>query len=139
MTYAVEADVQERMARIAISDVSKVTSSQVTDIEAQIAAEIDSLLDYKGVSVPVTSPDWFVTRLQGLSADGTTSIVLKSFFPEAVGPGESPAYAFYESRYRRGLKMLEEYGAGESPTGPQSEFHTEGTPTDPLFPRDKVY
>lgn len=106
MAYAEFSHVQNRFARHHLSSSTPVSQSQVDDIIDDIAGEIDGVLVNLGYSVPVTEPTWFLNRLRSLNADGAASITLKSLFPESSGPGSTSAYAFYDLRYRNGLKAL---------------------------------
>jgi hypothetical protein len=106
MAYAAVADVQGRIARHTLTGTTPVTVTQVGVFIDDIDSEINGVLVRLGYSVPVSDPDWFMTRLRALSSDGSAAITLKALFPDATGPGGSPAYAFYEQRYRAGLKML---------------------------------
>lgn len=107
MAYAAFANVQNRIARHVLTTSTPVKIVTVEEFIDDVDAEINSLLFKLRYSIPVTEPEWFVTRLRSLSADGAAAITLKSLFPEATGPGGSPAYAFYEERYRDGLKAIE--------------------------------
>lgn len=106
MAYATTDNVQGRIARHVLSGSTPVTTTQVGVFIEDIDAEINGVLIKLGYTVPVSTPAWFMTRLRSLSSDGAAAITLKSLFPEATGPGGSPAYAFYDKRYRDGLKML---------------------------------
>jgi len=106
MAYATVANVQGRIARHVLTASTPVTTTQVGEFIDDIDAEINGVLIKLGYAVPVSEPAWFMTRLRALSSDGSAAITLKSLFPEATGPGGSPAYAFYDKRYRDGIKML---------------------------------
>jgi len=108
MAYAASSDVQELIAQFTISGTSKPTSTQLTDIIAQIAGEIDTVLGARGITVPVTTPAHFLVRLEALNAYGAAAGTLKSMFPDATGADETPAYAFWERRYRDGLAELKD-------------------------------
>jgi hypothetical protein len=108
MAYAVVGNVQGRIARHVLTGTTPVTTTQVGEFIDDIDAEINGVLVLLGYVVPVVEPTWFMTRLRALSSDGSAAITLKALFPDAVGPGGSPAYAFYEQRYRAGLKMLKD-------------------------------
>ena len=113
MAYAAVTDVQGRIARHVLTDDTPVTTAQVDEFIADVDAEINGVLVRLGYTVPVKSPVWFIARLRSLSSDGSAAITLKALFPDAIGPGAAPAYAFYERRYREGLNLLRE---GSHPT-----------------------
>lgn len=106
MTYAALSDLQGSLAYLTIGASSVPTSTQVGVILDDISDEIDTVLAGQGMAPPITAPDYFVGRLKRLNVYGAAAAVLKSFFPEARGQGENPAYAFWEARYRDGLKAL---------------------------------
>lgn len=106
MPYAVIGDVQELIAQYPLSVSSAPTTAQATQIVLDISNEIDVMLSGAGFSVPVTTPSYFVDWLGLLNGYGAAAAVLKSMFPNAVGPGETPAYAFWEARYKEGLKAI---------------------------------
>ena len=108
MAYAAVIDVQGRIARHVLTDQTPLTPDQVDEFIADVDAEINGVLVRLGYTVPVMSPVWFIARLRSLSSDGSAAIALKALFSDAVGPGAAPAYAFYERRYREGLKLLKE-------------------------------
>ena len=74
------------------------------------------ILTGRGVVVPVSADDddEFTEFLGVIVADGASALVLKSWFPEAAGPAQSPAYAFYQARYKDGKKALMD---GNYPSG----------------------
>lgn len=111
MAYAVQADVEGLIAQWTLSATSKPTSTQVGVIITDVSNEIDSLLAGLGYTVPVTAPSYFLDWLGILNAYGAAAAVLKSMFPDAAGPGETPAYAFWESRYKAGLGRLKDGSA----------------------------
>lgn len=106
MAYTSTAQVQGLIGAFTISDTSVPSLTQVNSIIDSISDEIDSVLAGIGFTVPVSTPDYFTRRLALLNAYGVAAAVLKSAFPEARGPGENPAYAFWETRYRDGIKAL---------------------------------
>lgn len=108
MSYAVIADLQDLIAQFPISVSSTPTTPQATTILTDISNEIDTRLSGRGILVPVTTPTSFVRALALLNAYGSAAAVLKSMFPGAVGPGETPAYAFWEKRYQDGLANIVE-------------------------------
>lgn len=105
-TYVEVSDVK---AIIAAFDVGRETNPDRLEADTIVIdtdAEINSVLDAAGLSVPVTTPSHFVDWLKALNKYGAAAAILKSMFPDAAGPGETPAYAFWEARYRNALKMF---------------------------------
>lgn len=106
MAYAAFVNVQNRIARHVLTTSTPVKPDQVDEFVEDVSSEIDAILVQIGYAVPVSEPDWFMTRLRSLNADGAAAITLKSLFPEATGPGGSPAWSFYQRRYDAGIKSL---------------------------------
>lgn len=108
MAYAALARIQGILGRFRIDEDSVPNNTQAESIIDDISDEIDGVLSGLGVTVPVTTPAWFLDKLAILNSYGAAAAILKSAFPEAQGPGENPAYAFWEARYRTGLKALKD-------------------------------
>jgi hypothetical protein len=106
MPYADRADVEALMAQFAIGAYTKPSGPQVDAIIAATSNELDAWLSGAGVTVPVTEPAYFLGWLSSVNAYGAVAAVLKSMFPDSVGPGETPAWAFWESRYKAALKGI---------------------------------
>lgn len=129
MSYATITDVQDLIAQFPITTTSKPNTTQVTAIIADTSNEIDVRLSGAGFAVPVTTPGFFLAWLKRLNAYGAAAAVLKSMFPDAVGPGDTPAYAFWEERYQAGLKAItdgtvspEGWAAGANQVMPSTYF-----------------
>jgi hypothetical protein len=106
VTYAEVSDVQ---GIISAFDIGRATSPDrlaADSVVIDIDAELNSVLDAAGLSIPVTTPSYFVDWLKALNKYGAAAAILKSMFPDAVGVGETPAYAFWEARYRNALKLF---------------------------------
>jgi hypothetical protein len=117
MAYATADEVQALMAQFPIGSGSKPDKVAIETIIDDTASEIDSLLASVDLAVPVTTPAHFVRTLARVNAYGTAAAVLKSMFPASVGPGENPAWAFWEKRYQNWLTWLRE-GEGIPPDVP---------------------
>lgn len=81
--------------------------TQLSAIIEGISSQIDVCLKSVGVaSVPVTSAadSTFATFLAEVNKWGATAEFLKGMFPEATGPGENPAFAFWQKKYDDVLK-----------------------------------
>lgn len=152
MTYAQVSDVQARMVRVPTGLANALQAEHVESFITQIEGEVETILAMRDVTVPVTTPTWFVARLRSIVSDGATAIAYKSVFPESSGIGSSPAYQYWETRYRRGLTALQK---GELPSsivtagltiGPSTYFTKNpetpqdfGTLGEGLFDVDKVF
>lgn len=106
--YAQIESVRRLMAQFVLGASTKPTDAQVETIIADMEQEVTTYLEAANVVVPVTTPQHFVDWLGLLVSYGATAAVLKSMFPSASGPAETPAYAFWESRYKAGLKGLQD-------------------------------
>lgn len=90
------------------------TRPTVTELDAMvngIDAQINSVLRGAGIDiVPVTSSDdsIFNRFLVEVNKWGAAGEFLKALFPEVTGPGESPAFGFWEKRYQDTLKQWRE-------------------------------
>lgn len=130
------------------------TSTQVEEYITQISNTIDSTLAGRGLSVPVTSPDYFVDALRLLNAQGAGALAELAMFPEAPDtPGGSPHGTRLWQMYQAGLKQLREgplpIAMEGSKAGPRSmqteEAGTETTPEEnypwlrPKLPKDKDF
>lgn len=129
MSYATVTDLKAVIPFLTISSSTVPTLVQVTAIVDDTSSEIDTVLAGRGIAPPVASPDYFVDRLRLLNSYGAAAATLKAFFPEHTGPGEQPAFAFWETRYREGLKALRtgddiptSMGEGESNVKPSGYF-----------------
>lgn len=107
MTYAATADIQARVAQFTISATSKPTTTQVGLIQGDISHDINVALGSKGITTPFADDgSEFYDWLGAVEAWGTTAELLKSMFPNATGPAETPAYAYYEKRYQAAIKGI---------------------------------
>jgi hypothetical protein len=90
------------------------TIAQVTSFMAQIAAEIDSILQGRGLTTPVTVTPEFVAWLSALNARGAAAMAEQAMFPETRGMMQTSSGAVLWSQYQDGLKFLR---TGELPAG----------------------
>ena len=105
-TYVEVSDVQAIISAFDIGRGSSPTRLEADQIVIDTDAEINSVLDSAGLAVPVTTPSYFVGWLEAINKYGAAAAILKSMFPDAAGVGETPAYAFWEARYRNALKLF---------------------------------
>ncbi len=152
--YANLKDVQTLIPKINMGATTSPTAVEVDKILVSTSSEIDSRLAAQGYTVPATSPDGFLTYLGLVCSYGAAAAILKGLFPDAVGAGESPAYAFWEKRYQAELQRLESgvaipttlsAGSGLKPRTYLTE-HPDltddvdlGTAGEPFFNRRQVY
>lgn len=154
MAYATIDEVQGMMAQFTISSTSKPSTTQATAIIDDIGYEVETHLAGAGVTVPVTEPSYFLGWLGRVNAYGAVAAILKSMFPSAVGAGETPAWAFWETRYRNALKGIDEGdlippGITSTSRVTPSTFFTRyptegrsdlvGTPGESWFTRSKIF
>lgn len=96
MAYATEVRVEALMGQFPISDSSKPTTTQVAVIIGQVDALVDAALATQGLTVPVTAPAYFLEFVTGWSTNGVVAQVLRSGFPDVIGPGEQPAFRYWQ-------------------------------------------
>lgn len=107
MAYATTAQVNGLLGPHAATFDTVPTVTQLASMIDGISAQIDTVLKGAGVnSVPVISSldSTFAAFLIEVNKWGAAAEFLKALFPEATGPGESPAFAFWETKYRDTLK-----------------------------------
>jgi hypothetical protein len=114
MAYTTEVEVEALVANAGdFGAATKPTSDQLTVIIDEIASEINTHLAARGITVPFVSSgsgeqDEFATFLSAVNAWGATASALKSRYPDVFGPGEIPAYAFWEKKYQAALDDIDE-------------------------------
>jgi len=85
------------------------TLTQLSAIITSVSSFMDGVLKAAGVSsVPVVSGDdsVFYSMLGEINKFGAASEFLKGMFPEATGPGETPAFKYWGDKYDDGIEML---------------------------------
>jgi len=119
MSYCTIADVQTLNPTRTYSATSKPTLTQVGEYITQIAGEVDTVLQGRGLGVPIETPAVFVTFLKQLNAVGAAAMAERAMFPEAQGMmGGTAASALHWKQYQEGLKFLRD---GSLPTGTEAE------------------
>lgn len=108
MAYADLDDVQGLIAKWPVGTTTTPTIDQATAIIGDVSYEIDAALSANGIAVPITTPAWFTGWLSLANQYGAAAAILKSMFPGQSGPDETPAYAFWESRYQKALKGIKD-------------------------------
>lgn len=108
MAYATEAKVESMMAQMTVTGSTKPTSTQVALIITDVDAELDVVLAAQGIATPVTAPADFLNWLVGISSIGVTARALRSMFPDVTGPGEQPAYRYWQKLYDGALAGIKD-------------------------------
>lgn len=156
MVYASNSQVQGAIAKFTVGASTKPTTTQMSTIISEVEGIIDSVLSAKGIAVPVTLPAHFEQALEGISVAGSAARVLKSMFPDAVGAGETPAYAYWQKLFDDGIKALVDgslipddplvVGSASGYVAPSTYFTNNpdeeaeiGTIAEPFFTRGKVF
>lgn len=108
MPYAELNEIRRLMAQFQVLATSRPTDEQANTIINDTDAEVNVHLAAAGVLVPVATPAYFVDWLSLVVGYGSCAAILKSMFPGAIGPDETPAFAFWEARYRNALKGIDD-------------------------------
>ncbi len=144
MSYCTITEVQGLNPKRTYDVTSKPTSTQVEALITQVAAEIDSILLGRGLTVPVTTPTELVTHLKQVNAYGAAALAEMGMFPEAAGLGATPhgheLWAIY-------TKMMEWLKTGTLPTATQAgnprsffeQHQSDSEPTEDYIWRDAKF
>ena len=108
MSYASLSDVQALNPKRTYDATTTPTSTQVSSLITQVAAEIDMVLASQGYTVPVTAPASLLTALKYINAYGAGALAEAGMFPEVAGLGETPHWKMLETKYQDWLKSLRE-------------------------------
>lgn len=87
---------------------TKPSRQAAADMVTDIDNEVNVYLAGANYTTPVTAPQFFVDWLKVVVSYGAAAAILKEMFPAATGPGENPAFAFWESRYKSSLKGIKD-------------------------------
>lgn len=119
MSYCTITDVRGLNPKRTYSATSTPTADQVEEFVIKIAGEIDTVLQGRGLTTPVTTPTEFVTFLEQTNAVGAAALAERAMFPEASGlMGTTSAAAVHWKQYQDALKWLM---TGNLPTGTTAE------------------
>ncbi len=119
MSYCTITDVRGFNPKRTYSATSTPTQTQVEEFISKIAGEIDTILQGRGFTTPVTTPTAFVEFLEQTNAVGAAALAERAMFPEAQGlMGNTSAAAVHWKQYQDALKWLRE---GNLPTGTEAE------------------
>ena len=108
MSYCTTTDVKGLNPKRTYDATTTPTLAQVQEYVDRIAAEIDTILQSRGYSTPVTTPSELVTFLKQLNALGAGSMAERAMFPESQGLMSSTSAAVLWRQYQDGLKFLKE-------------------------------
>lgn len=118
MAYCTIDDVRAKNPKRIYDATSKPTSTQVEQFITDISNEIDSTLSGREITVPVTTPDFFVNHLKQVNANGAAALAEMAMFPEAMGtPGGSPHGTNLYKIYKDQLRQLESGALPETVPG----------------------
>lgn len=120
---------------------TKPTTTQVETMIDQIAAEIDTTLGGRGITVPVTDPTELVTYLQLVNAWGAAAEAESAMFP---GSTAKRTYHYHElrARYEKAMAWLMNgniSGVDAAPFSYASENQTTWDADLPHIDQDKVF
>jgi len=136
MAYCEIAEVQALNPERTYDDSSTPTTTQVNALITQIAVEIDAILQAKGYTIPVTTPDNFVEFLKYVNAYGAAALADKGMFPATSEMGQTQHWQVMMKIYQGWLKDLKEGKATPSSLAVSSasselgSYYTEMSDTD---------
>ena len=106
MSYCILDDVRALVPRETLDGSSTPSSTQVGTFIVDVAAEIDSVLKARDLTVPVTEPTDFVTHLKRVNAHGAAAHAMMGMYPAPAGPAGSTHGQALWSMYQQMLKAL---------------------------------
>ena len=110
-TYCTEDQVEQVLGvAFRLSATSNPSTTQAAQFMSAVAAEINTALASNGITVPVTTPAYFLDDVTRLNALGAAAMILQAAFPAREGPGSSTLAASLMLQYRTALKA---YRSGE--------------------------
>jgi len=113
MSYCILEHVQTLNPKRNYNTDSTPSVTQVNALIDQVAVEIDSILQAQGYTVPVTTPDNFVSFLQYVNAYGAAALAEAGMFPETTDPGQTAHWQMLNKKYEGWLGQLRK---GEIPS-----------------------
>lgn len=128
MTYASVDAVQALIPHIQLTATSRPTLTQVQGFLDRLSAEVDGALASRGITVPITTPAYFLTSIDNLVSMGAAGQALMAALPGQGGPTTGGQGREYWNHY---VEMLKAYRRGEGiPTEVEVEIITTeaGTP-----------
>ena len=148
MAYASLSDIQALNPKRTYSATTTPTSTQVSALIDQIAAEIDAELMAKGYEAPATTPTEWVTFLKAVNAYGAAALAEMGMFPETSEQGSTPHWKVLYDTYKKWMKEIEEEKitpssvSGANVGGYYTDVADQDEYPDPVFrirPEDKDF
>jgi len=112
MAYTTTANVNILLGPHAVTATTPLTTTQLTSLIGFVSQQIDGALRANGVSTVPATDATVTAYLATLESWGAAAQALKILFPEAIGPGEQPAHAFWQKLFDGAMKFLPEIIAG---------------------------
>ena len=112
MAYTTTTNVNVLLGPHAVSATTPLTTTQLTSLIGFVSQQIDGALRANGVSTVPATDATVTAYLATLESWGAAAQALKILFPEAIGPGEQPAHAFWQKLFDGAMKFLPEIIAG---------------------------
>jgi hypothetical protein len=106
MAYSTTEQVNRILGPHAVTASTPVTTSDVDALRTDVSYRIDAVLAGESVSTVPATDGTVVDYLAAVESWGVAAQVLKALFPEATGPGEQPAHAYWEGLFKDALKSL---------------------------------
>lgn len=109
MAYAALEDVVALFPHFAdLGQTTEPSRQAAADMVTHIDNEVNVALAGANYTTPVTAPQFFLDWLKVVVGYGAAAAILKAMFPAATGPGENPAFAFWESRYKSAVRGIQD-------------------------------
>ncbi len=111
MSYCTITEIQALNPKRTYGALTTPTQTQVETFIDQIGAEIDTILEGRGYTTPVTALSTttaFYNFIVALCARGASALAEQAMFPEAGGQMSTPAAQILWKQYQEGLKFLRE-------------------------------
>ena len=106
-SYTDAADVNQLLGPHAATASTTPSLTDLGEFVDEVEAEVNVALAGAGVdAIPVTGDATFQTYLGFVVQWGAAAAHLKGMCQETTGPGESPAFRFWEVKYQAALKLL---------------------------------
>ncbi len=106
MAYSTTEEVNRLLGPHKATVTTPVTIEDVDALRESVSYQIDAVLVAAGISsVPVTD-ETFSNYLGTIESWGAAAHTLKALFPEAIGAGEQPAFAYWQKLFDDALENL---------------------------------
>lgn len=120
MSYCTITEVRGVNPKRTYDTTSTPTATEVEEFIDRIGAEIDVVLQGRGLTTPITSPTELVSYLEQLNALGAAAMAEQAMFPEAKGMATVSSSEILWKRYREGLEYIKHEDNLSSETGAQA-------------------